>query len=67
MKRQPIADHIGTCPDCGKYRYVSKQAAKKTAKKLFPDDRLSPYRCGDYWHFGHLPYAVQRGINPRGT
>lgn len=59
---EPIKDW-GTCTTCGKTMYPSRKRAKEMAKKLFPADHLSPYRCGDYWHFGHLPRSVVRGAD----
>jgi hypothetical protein len=70
--------HVGTCATCGKRCYPSKARAKKVARSLRGDrsgQHLSVYRCGDsaYWHLGHLPRDVVRGvmgrdeIRPRGN
>lgn len=45
--------NVGTCPDCGKMRYLSRQDARRGSRLWFPGDRQVAYRCGDYWHFGH--------------
>lgn len=46
---------------CNKVRYGSRTDAKAMAKKLFPSDHMSAYRCGNYWHFGHPPKRVIAG------
>ncbi len=48
-----IETSTGSCPDCGKQRYISKAAAKTIARQMEArhGDRLQrPYKCGDYWH-----------------
>lgn len=52
----------GKCPDCGKVRYRSRADAKKAARtRNLPG--MSPYECSDgYWHLGHLPPVVKRGV-----
>lgn len=51
------------CPTCGKLRYLSRAHAKKTAKRLQRrrEGRLNAYRCGAFWHIGHLPKSVVHG------
>lgn len=56
---------LGTCVVCGKRSYASKQAAKRAMKRLYPEDRQSVYRCGDFYHFGHLPGVVRAGREAR--
>lgn len=51
-----------TCP---KVRYPSRSAAKKAAKRIYPGDHLSAYRCGGSWHIGHLAPYVLSGEGPR--
>lgn len=52
------------CPTCGKRRYLTRKQARQFARKLHPGERLSPYKCGDYWHLGHLPKDItQLGID----
>lgn len=48
------------CPDCGKLRYLTRKGAKKAARMMGAVS-MSPYRCGDFWHNGHLPGAVKTG------
>lgn len=55
-----LTDH-GRCPDCGKKRWPSRRAANRAAARLPGGQRLSAYRCGDYWHLGHLPRPVTAG------
>jgi len=57
--------HIATCTTCGKRCYTSKAVAKRVARSLKGDrsgGHLSAYRCGTYWHLGHLPSLVVRGV-----
>lgn len=62
-----IRDHTGfipggsVCPRCGKREWPTRKDAKAAARRFFPGERLSVYRCGDVWHLGHLPTAVRRG------
>jgi hypothetical protein len=57
------------CPDCGKRCYASRKQARAAERDLRGRghylDRLSPYRCGDWWHLGHLPRSVRDGIRSR--
>lgn len=58
--------HMGNCPDCGKRRYTHRKTAKEAAKSIAPGDtRTNVYRCGDYWHWGHLPAAIKNGTADR--
>jgi hypothetical protein len=63
MARDRNSRHVGSCPDqdCGKLRYLSRKDARAAARLVDPGDRMSPYPCGSYWHFGHLKAAVLRG------
>lgn len=56
---------LGTCTVCGKQTYASRQTAKRAMKRLYPEDRQSVYRCGDFYHFGHLPRVVRAGRESR--
>lgn len=56
---------VGTCPDCGKRRYVTRKAARRVARLVCPGEQVSVYRCGDYFHFGHTPYIIARGAKAR--
>lgn len=50
------------CPTCGKREYVSKAAAKHAIRAMKGRvGRLNVYRCGNYWHIGHLPADVVMG------
>jgi hypothetical protein len=54
----------GQCPTCGKVRYLTKATAKKHARRHVGrgiTTGLSAYRCGAFWHLGHLPTAVKTG------
>ena len=53
------------CEDCGKLRYLSRKAARLAARRGHPGESMSTYRCGDYWHIGHTPYAIKRGFKER--
>lgn len=55
----------GTCPDCGKRRWLTRKDARKAMRRMH-DKTLQVYQCGDYWHLGHppgrgIPRAVMRG------
>lgn len=58
-------EYIGKCPTCGKRTFGTRHDAKRAAKKAHPNDRMSIYRCGVGWHYGHLPPAVKIGDKPR--
>jgi hypothetical protein len=54
------------CPECGKYRYLTKSEAKRAARRIKGRiGRLNAYRCGDFFHLGHLPGGVIQGRNTR--
>lgn len=56
----------GECTSCGKLRFLTKAAAKRAASQLpHRQGRLNAYRCGDFWHIGHLPRAIARGLATR--
>jgi len=59
--------HIGVCDACGKRKYLSRSAAKTVVKRL-NEDHMVAYRCPrerEYWHVGHLPTPVIRGVAPK--
>lgn len=58
---------IQSCPVCGKVGYGTRSDAKRAARAKHPGDHLSPYRCGNLWHIGHLPPGVRDGIVDRST
>lgn len=43
-------DDYVTCACCGKRGYLTKADARRTARLLYPGQRLRPYRCGEWWH-----------------
>lgn len=57
--------HVGRCPECGKKRFLSRKDARAHIRDNLPNERMSPYPCGRYWHFGHLKAAVIRGSATR--
>lgn len=63
---KPMVRHTCPRPACrGKQTYATKGDARRAARQYHPGDRLSPYRCVDGWHLGHLPPAVVAGNLPR--
>ena len=64
-------DHHGyvrsvfTCPDCGKQCYLTRADAKRAAKTIAPNAHFSPYKCGEFYHFGKLATVVARGYGTR--
>jgi hypothetical protein len=54
--RPPIYDptsSVGTCPDCGKHMFASRQAAKRAARQAQQDGIVVTrvYRCGKFFHW----------------
>lgn len=67
MSRQSRKDYRqappsgGSCPTCGKRRYITKADAKRAIRRFEGrEGRLNAYRCGDAWHLGH-PNFKSRG------
>lgn len=56
---------LGTCEVCGKRCYESRRAARRAAHAIFPTQKVSAYRCGNFYHFGHLPKIVNDGTMSR--
>lgn len=57
----------GTCDDCGKVCYGSRKHARRHARAL-NRAHLYAYQCpvdGRYWHLGHQPYLIARGVIAR--
>lgn len=50
-----LANFIGTCIPCGKAIFRSRKVARRTAKKMFPEEEMHAYKCqhGVGWHYGH--------------
>lgn len=53
------------CDDCGKRCFETKSDAKRVVRRLRDRGRMHAYRCGLYWHIGHLPARVVAGDKPR--
>jgi len=63
-RARPEPATFGRCPTCGKVRYRGRRFAKTVAKRL--GRRMSAYKCGDFYHVGHLPADVRKGQIGRG-
>lgn len=59
------SDPVKTCVHCGKACYPSRKQARARMHVLFPGEHVSAYRCGDYWHAGHMPAWVLTGERDR--
>lgn len=53
------------CPTCGKKSWLTRADAKAMARRIPGGRSLSAYRCGNYWHLGHLPRPVATGALTR--
>lgn len=58
---------IGKCPDCGKVCYVDRKSARRAGKRRHAGEHMSPYKCGEFWHIGHLPRLTIDGKLDRDT
>jgi len=63
--RPPRPHAAGRCDVCGKVAYPTKAAAKVARRRLHPGEAMSVYRCGCWWHLGHLPANVRTGDTDR--
>lgn len=63
--RHWVPNHVGLCGVCGKQCYTSRKAAKEAAHRAHPQEKLSVYRCDKFFHYGHKPYVVTRGLAER--
>lgn len=61
----PTVTGLATCPNCGKRRYYDRRTARAAARRTPGRGRLNAYRCGDFWHLGHLPPGVTAGQDSR--
>lgn len=55
--------YLGHCAAHGKQLYVSRKAARRTARRIH-DSGLREYPCdvvAGCWHIGHLPKRVVKG------
>lgn len=55
-----LALMVTVCGECGKRCYSTTRRDAKVAGRAV-DRACRPYRCGDWWHFGHLPKVVLVG------
>lgn len=53
-------------PGCDKKSFATRKVARKVARMNHPEDVQPVYRCGDRWHYGHLPERVRSGKVSRG-
>lgn len=60
MSSLAFVETAGKCPDCGKDRFKSEKGAKRASRRIHPTDRLNAYRCGAYWHYGHVETGPKR-------
>ncbi|HET6633474.1 MAG TPA: hypothetical protein VFH77_00450 [Streptomyces sp.] len=51
---------LATCGDCGKRCFETRADAKRSAQQ-HPGRRMRAYRCGQFWHIGHVPRRVKAG------
>lgn len=58
MKHNDEVVWVGTCNECGKRCYIDKRQAKRLAKQLDHSAHMSVYKCGVYWHIGHMPKVM---------
>lgn len=61
---------VKRCESCGKMCFTSRKAAKKYVTTHFRSDPQTVYRCDgnpEYFHFGHTPQLVARGVKRRGA
>lgn len=45
------------CPYCGKHCYMSRKAAKKAARRIYPDQHMNAYKChgSEFYHMTSIP------------
>lgn len=63
--RNPSSDPVGRCTSCGKLCFRTRKEARHHHKKAHPGEKFAVYECGPYWHYGHKPYLIQRGVTSR--
>lgn len=56
---------VGTCPDCGKLRFLTRKSARAHLRKRKYKEHVSVYPCGEFYHFGHTPYVIRKGYVDR--
>jgi hypothetical protein len=52
---------FGMCETHGKRFFYTRAAAKKFMRVRFPQEQMNVYRCGNWWHIGHLLPAAKQG------
>jgi hypothetical protein len=58
-RKRPVGN---LCHRCGKVSYLSRAAARKGRRlPIYRGEHMSIYRCGDYYHLGHLSPDVIAG------
>lgn len=57
-KQVTVANHLGKCEVCGKFRYRTKKGAKQAAAQIFPGQLMRVYDCGPWWHITSQPTEV---------
>lgn len=62
LEMRPLCE---PCTECGKFRYITRKAAKAARRRTNRHDSMSVYRCGDYWHIGHTPHQIRQGYAER--
>ena len=58
---------VGNCHECGKRCFITRKGARGYIRKSFPGRSFTIYRCGEYWHYGHISYEVKRGTKQRAS
>lgn len=58
---------VGTCPRCGKKRFMTRREAKVAIRRWFPGEanHYGAYECDGYWHVGHVGATIKRGLMSR--
>jgi hypothetical protein len=60
----PFLTPRGRCGGCGKVNWASRSDAKRFAKQHHQGEHVRAYRCGDFWHLGHLTAATPAPPEP---
>lgn len=56
---------FGMCKKHKKVWFGTRSQAKKFIRYRFAHERMNAYRCGRYWHIGHLVPAARAGLATR--
>uniref|UniRef100_UPI003F49202E hypothetical protein n=1 Tax=Streptosporangium sp. CA-235898 TaxID=3240073 RepID=UPI003F49202E len=58
----------GRCPETGKVRHLSREAAERYRRRLYPGERMHAYddcaACPGFWHVGHPGFTRRFGRLP---